>query len=92
MSKIDSMTDEQMKQELNDLREHHPINGALQDLAAFVLHTQSANGDILPDTALGLAQAAQTAVSIVMDEIRKLQAENESLLAGCLLSSPMGNA
>lgn len=79
MNNCEDMTDEQSQQYLDRLRDGHPINGALQDLAAFVMHTTENAGVITPQNALYLAEAAKHTVDLLLAECRALDVENETL-------------
>lgn len=73
------MTDEQAQQHLDELRESHPINGALQDLATFTIHATESKGAITPRNVLYLAEAAEQAVNVLLPECQRLADENALL-------------
>lgn len=73
------MTNEQAQTELDELRAEHPINGALQDLASFMIHTTEKAGIITPTNAVHLAKAAEQAVEALLNECNRLATENEIL-------------
>lgn len=75
----ENMTDEQAQQQLDELRESHPINGALQDLAPFIMHATQNNGAITPQNVLYLAEAAQQAVNVLLPECHRMAGENDLL-------------
>ncbi len=78
------MTDEQAQADLDALRAEDSINGALQSLGAFILHTQEKTGVISTENALHLAAAAELAVDLLMAELHRLADENEQLtIAAC---------
>jgi hypothetical protein len=67
------LTDEEARQILDELRDEHPLNGALQDLGAFIMYTQEAEGNIKPEIALSLATAAERFIDAAMAELDVLQ-------------------
>lgn len=75
----ENMTDEQAQQHLDELRESHPINGALQDLAAFTIHATESKGAITPRNVLYLAEAAEQTVNVLLPECQRLAEENALL-------------
>ncbi|MDD2367529.1 MAG: hypothetical protein PHN84_15370 [Desulfuromonadaceae bacterium] len=79
MNDYDSMTDEHVQQHLDDLRAHHPINGALQDLAPFLIHAAENKGIITPQNVMYLVEAAEQAVNVLLPECQKLAEENALL-------------
>ena len=66
------MTEVQSQQYLDKLRKEHPINGALQTLATFIMHTNENAGAISPQNALYLAAAAKNTVDLLLAECRAL--------------------
>lgn len=79
MINFENMTDEQIQQNLDELRDHHPINGALQDLAPFVIHATENQGKITPRNVLYLVEAAENAVNVILPECQRLEIENSIL-------------
>ncbi|MDD2898397.1 MAG: hypothetical protein PHI31_06755 [Desulfuromonadaceae bacterium] len=79
MIEYDNMTDEQAQQHLDELRAHHPINGALQDLAPFLIHATENKGKITPRNVLYLVEAAEQVVNVLLPECQKLAEENALL-------------
>ena len=79
MTDFENMTDEQAQQHFDQLRAEHPINGALQDLAAFTIHTTENKGIITPRNALYLVEAAERAVEVLLPECQRLAEENARL-------------
>lgn len=84
MIDTENLTDEECGQILDELRRESPINAALQDLGKFVLYTLENEGKITPDNAVHLAKAAETAISLLTDELRGMQSQLEDTL-------PFGN-
>lgn len=83
MININNMTDEEASALLDEMRKD-PINAALQDLGKFIIYTLDNEGKITPDNAVHLAKAAETAISLLMDELRGMQSQLEDTL-------PFGN-
>lgn len=73
------MTDEEAGIILDELRKQHPLNGAIQDLYTFVLHTRDNAGRITPQNALFLAEAAQQFARLSMAELQRLRDEISKL-------------
>ena len=71
----DNMTGEQAQQHLDELRESHPINSALQNLATFTVYTLENKGVITPREALYLVEAAENTVNVLLPECERLAQE-----------------
>lgn len=85
-----TLSEEQAGQILDALREESPINGAVQDLGCFIIHCEDNAGKITAQNALFLAAAAKQAVTLMMAELHRLQAENNRMQAeNAVLSVPL---
>ena len=74
-----NISDDQVQQILDEHRDSHPINAALQTLAAFVIDAEDCNGCIAPQNVLYLSKAVHQAIELLLLECNALAKENSIL-------------